>query len=131
MPIQVSKPVVRVSASLVGYAPQEGWPALSGHSYRAGCLCGLRCPVAPFPLVGPVCPGLPRGTMKRSDSRLSFSQPFLSLGWPSRLALVVSAAGDYRGSMVPNGPFFTRHALRTREGFQRLTWDSAGRLEFP
>ena len=52
LPIQVSKPVVPVSSSLVGYGPQEGWPALSGRSYRAGCLCGLRCPVAPFAQFG-------------------------------------------------------------------------------
>ena len=38
----ITNPVVPVFPSLVGYRPQEGWPALSGHSYRAGCLCGLR-----------------------------------------------------------------------------------------
>ena len=48
LPIQVPKPVVPVSSRLVGYGPQEGWPALFGRSYRAGGLCGLRCSVAPF-----------------------------------------------------------------------------------
>jgi len=68
--------------------------------------------------------------MKRSDSRLSLSLPFLSLGLPSRLALVVSAAGDCRVSLVPNGPFFTRHALRPRQARRRLTYRGAASLEF-
>lgn len=68
--------------------------------------------------------------MKRSDSRLSFGWSFLSLDWPSRLALVISAAGNCRASMVPNGPFFTRHALRPRQAGPRLTFIGAGRVEF-
>src|SRR5258708_39873370 len=107
MPIQVTKPVVRFFSSLVGYGPQEGWPALFGHSYRAGCLCGLRCLVAPFAHVGPAAAGLPCATMERSDSRLSLAPPFLSLCFPTRLALVISAAGHYRGSLGPDGPLLT------------------------
>src|SRR5580704_15659575 len=99
MSIQVTEPVVPVCLSLVCYCPQESWPALSGRSYRAGCLCRLRCSVAPFAVVG-AC-ALPAATMKRSDSRLSLGLPFLSSSIPSRLALVVSAAGDYRVSLVP------------------------------
>jgi len=50
--------------------------------------------------------------MKRSDSRRPLSRSSLSLDLPSRLALVVSAAGEHRVSLVPNGPFFACHALR-------------------
>src|ERR1051325_1903998 len=107
MPIQVTKAVVRCFPSLVGYGPQEGLPALSGHSYRAGCLCRLRCSVAAFTQVGPTLAGLPCATMKRSDSRHSFGPSFLSLDFPTRLALIVSAAGDCRASVLPNGVLFT------------------------
>jgi hypothetical protein len=68
--------------------------------------------------------------MKQSDSRLSFGWSFLSLDLPTRLALVFSAAGDCRVSMVPNGAFFTRHALRPRQAGLRLTFGGAGRVEF-
>src|SRR5215472_4502780 len=130
MPIQVPKPVVRCFSSLVGYGPQEGLPALPGHSYRAGCLCRLRCPVAPFAQVGSAVAELPCATMERSDSRHSFGRSFLSLDRPSRLALAVSAAGDCRASALPNGVLFTRHALRPRQVGQRLTTDGSVRIEF-
>jgi hypothetical protein len=38
MPIPVAEPMVAVLLSLVSYGLQEGFPALTGRSYRAGCL---------------------------------------------------------------------------------------------
>ena len=61
--------------------------------------------------------------MKRSDSRRPLSRSSLSLDLPSRLALVVSAAGEHRVSLVPNGPFFACHALRPRQTPRGLTFD--------
>ncbi len=68
--------------------------------------------------------------MERSDSRLSLVRSFFSLDLSSRLALAVSAAGDGRVSVLPNGIFFTRHALRPRQANQRLTFGGTDRVEF-
>src|SRR5260370_7657749 len=106
MPIQVTQPVVWVFSSLVGYGPQEGWPALPGHSYRAGGLYGLRCSVAPFAHVGPTFAGLPCATMKRSDSRLSLGPPFFSLDVPSRLVLVLSTPVRVPVPLLSHRPSF-------------------------
>ena len=68
--------------------------------------------------------------MKRSDSRRPLSGSSLSLDLPSRLALVVSAAGEHRVSLVPNGPFFACHALRPRQTPRCLTFDGTSDFGF-
>ena len=75
--------------------------------------------VASFATVG-AC-ALPAATMKRSDSQSCLGLSFLSLDTPTRLALVVSAAGQLWVSLVPSSSFFTRHALRPRQASARLT----------
>ena len=72
---------------------------------------------------------LPLDTMSRSDSR-SARRHFLSLRHPSCLALAVSAAGTLRVSLVPNDPFFTRHALRPRQVRRCLTHCGTDSVEF-
>ncbi len=60
---------------------------------------------------GPAEARLPLSTMSRSDPLNPIRGHFLSLCPPSRLALVVSAAGGFRVSPVPYVFFFACHAL--------------------
>ena len=108
LPIQVSEPVVLVPGGLVCYVLQEGWPVVPRRSCGTGCLCRLRCCVGSFARFGAAA--LLRVTMNQSDSLITRGC-FLSLLSPSRLALVVSAAGALRASQVLICSFFTCHAL--------------------
>ncbi|MEI6786441.1 MAG: hypothetical protein WCQ21_36655, partial [Verrucomicrobiota bacterium] len=71
---------------------------------------------------------LPQATMDESDSLPDFGTFFLSLNSPTRLALVVSAAGPGRVSLVPDCCCGACHALRPRQTFQSLTDYSSVRV---
>ena len=68
--------------------------------------------------------------MDESDSLPDFGTFFLSLNSPTRLALVVSAAGPGRVSLVPDCCCGACHALRPRQTFQSLTDYSSVRVGF-
>ena len=68
--------------------------------------------------------------MDESDSLSGFGAFFLSLNSPTRLALVVSAAGPSRVSLVPGCFCGACHALRPRQTFQSLTGYSSVRVGF-
>ena len=59
--------------------------------------------------------------MDESDSLSDFGTFFLTLNSPTRLALVVSAAGPGRVSLVPGCGCDACHALRPRQTFQSIT----------
>ena len=68
--------------------------------------------------------------MDESDSLSDFGSFFWSLNSPTRLALVVSAAGPGRVSLVPGCCCDACHALRPRQTFQSLTDYSSVRVGF-
>ena len=114
-----------------GYGPQGGSPVFSRRSCGTGFLCGLRCDVGPFALVGLTTVSLPTTTMHRSDSLLGLVRPFfLSSKRPTRLVLAVSTPGEWRASQVPGGSLFTCHALRPRQSGANLTFIGLLRFGF-
>jgi len=68
--------------------------------------------------------------MDESDSLSGFGALCLSLNFPARLALVVSAEGPGRVCLVPGCFCDACHALRPRQTFQSLTGYSSVRVGF-